>query len=92
MSPILPKSNPLCPIKQSTPLKEMDLYVEKSVSSKCKHFSKRTLNSIEADIKKVEKEIDQLINEDPDVSRIREITVNYQFYQSNKQDLAKFAQ
>lgn len=53
----------------STPLKEMDLYVEKSVSSKCKHFSKRTLNSIEADIKKVEKEIDQLVNEDPEVTR-----------------------
>ena len=53
----------------STPLKEMDLYVEKSVSSKCKRFSKRTLNSIEADIKKVEKEIDQLINEDPGVAR-----------------------
>ena len=53
----------------STPLKEMDLYVEKSVSSKCKNFSKRTLNSIEADIKKVEKEIDQLIAEDPGVAR-----------------------
>ena len=53
----------------SSPLKEMDLYVEKSVSSKCKNFSKRTLNSIEADIKKVEKEIDQLIKEDPELAR-----------------------
>ena len=31
------------------------------------------------------------INEDPDVGRIHEITVNYQFYRSNKQDLAKIA-
>lgn len=29
--------------------------------------------------------------EDPDIGRIHEITVNYQFYRSNKQDLAKFA-
>jgi transposase len=53
----------------STPIKEMDLYVEKSVSSKCKNFSKRTLNSIEADIRKVEKEIDQLIENDTELVR-----------------------
>jgi len=53
----------------STPLKEMGLYVDKSVSSKCTNFSKRTLNSIEADIKKVEKEIDQLIKDDLKLAR-----------------------
>lgn len=57
----------------STPLKEMDLYVDKSVSSKCKEFSKRSLNSLEADIKKVEKEIDRLINEDPELVRLVEL-------------------
>ncbi|HIE54093.1 MAG TPA: IS110 family transposase, partial [Chromatiaceae bacterium] len=57
----------------TTPLKEMDLYVEKSVSTKCKNFSKRTLNSIEADIQKVEKEIDRLIKEDPELARQVEV-------------------
>lgn len=57
----------------STPLKEMDMYVEKSVSSKCTNFSKRTLNSIEADIKKVEKEIDQLIKQDQELARQMEL-------------------
>jgi len=57
----------------STPLKEMDLYVEKSVSSKCRNFSKRTLNSIEADIKKAEKEIDELIMNDSGLARQVEV-------------------
>jgi transposase len=57
----------------STPLKEMGLYVDKSVSTKCTNFSKRTLNSIEADIKKVEKEIDQLIKDDPELARQMEL-------------------
>lgn len=31
------------------------------------------------------------LNEDPDIGRIKEITVNYQFQESLNQDLAKFA-
>ena len=57
----------------STPLKEMDIFVEKSVSSKSRNLSQRTINSIEADIKKVEKEIDELIKNDSELARQVEI-------------------
>jgi transposase len=52
------------------PLKEMDLFVDKSVKSACSKLSRRSLNSLEADIKKVEKAIDDLIKADPELSRL----------------------
>ena len=57
----------------STPLKEMDYFVDKSVVNKCRAYSRRTLNSAEADIRKVEKEIDRLIKEDIELSKQVEV-------------------
>jgi len=56
-----------------TPLNEMDLFVDKSVKSKCTKLSTRTLNSLEADIKKVEKEIDASIKSDSELSHLFKI-------------------
>lgn len=52
------------------PLKEMDLFVDKSVKSTCSKLFNRSLNSLEADVKKVDKEIDALIKDDDELSRL----------------------
>lgn len=57
----------------TVPLKEMDLFVDKSVKSTLSKLSNRSLNSLEADIKKVDKEIDTLIKGDPELSRLVQI-------------------
>ena len=57
----------------TVPLKEMDLFVDKSVKSTFSRLSQRSLNSLEADIKKVDKEIDNLIKDDPELSRLVQI-------------------
>lgn len=54
----------------STPLNEMGLFVDKQVKSMCSKLSNRSLNSLKADIKKVEKAIDKLIMEDTELSRL----------------------
>jgi transposase len=54
----------------TTPLNEMDLFVDKPVKSMCSKLSNRSVNSLKADVKKVEKTIDKLIMEDTEMSRL----------------------
>lgn len=53
-----------------TPLKEQDAFVKKRLANQSKKLCMRTLNSIEADLKKVEKAIDEVIASDAELKRL----------------------
>jgi transposase len=53
-----------------TPLKEAGPFVKKSITKQNLKVCNGTLNAIEADLEKVEKEIDKIINSDPELKRI----------------------
>ena len=54
----------------TTPLKELKGFVEKSSVTQSKKLCQRSLNSIEADIGKVEKNISEIIRKDQELSRL----------------------
>ncbi|MFI5139776.1 MAG: IS110 family transposase [Sphingobacteriales bacterium] len=53
-----------------TPLQEAGPFVKKSIAKQNLKVCIGTLNAIEADLKKVEKEIDKIISSDPELKRI----------------------
>ena len=57
----------------STPLKEQTLFVKKSLNNLEKQICQRTLNSLEADLKKVDKQIEKIIQQDKHLSHLFEI-------------------
>jgi transposase len=53
-----------------TPLKESKGFVCKSIANQAQYLCQRTLNSVESDIKKVEKAIDDVIASDNELTRL----------------------
>jgi transposase len=54
----------------TVPLKEKNSFVKKSIVSQNLQLTQRTLNSIESDLSKVEKAIDQVIQSDPTLKHL----------------------
>jgi len=61
-----------------TPLEEMGLFVDNPIKSMCSKLSNRSLNSLEADLKKIDRAIDKLISEDDELSRLVRIITSIQ--------------
>ena len=53
-----------------TPLRENEAFVAKGMASQANQICSRTLNSIEADLEKAEKALDEVINSDPELQRL----------------------
>lgn len=62
----------------TTPLKELASFIKKSSINKQLKICQRTLNSLEADIEKVDKAISILIKEDQELSRLFNIVTSIQ--------------
>jgi transposase len=61
-----------------TPLKEQDGFVKRSTANQFKKICQRSLNSLEADLAKVEKAINELINEDESLAPLFQIVTSVQ--------------
>jgi len=62
----------------STPLKEQEAFVIKSLTNLEKQICQRTLNSLQADLKKVDKQIEKIIQEDKHLSHLFQIITSVQ--------------
>lgn len=53
-----------------TPLRENEAFTKKGMASQARQICTRTLNSIEADLEKAEKALDEVIGADPELKRL----------------------